>query len=405
MNRFIKKLIFLNMLFLIETLNGYFLIEKKSEKKLYIKSKYNFKLRSFYNYKTTQETISSIDKLVHGKFGNTLKYFLKNNVKNNDLLIVNDKKLKIEINKKLGKNFCKYLNFNNEFREIKEYFENILNKKSTFINKDKLLLLSHCIYSKKIKFSGSKIDIMIIHAIKLLEEIEKEINFYSLKLKEWYSWHFPELCDLITDSLLLAKLISKFELRKFVNTIDLNRLVDKETENKIKNLADTSLGSDFSKNDLDIILSLSSQIISLDSFKNNLKNYLKNRMYTIAPNLTSIIGEKIGAKLIAHAGSLICLSKYPASTIQIFGAEKAMFRAKREKLATPKFGIIYSSHLINEAAAKNKGKISRMISGKIALSVRVDALRETKQGGSLGLKNRLKIEKRLKQLESFTNKQ
>nr|UXY87856.1 SAR DNA-binding protein-1 [Cryptomonas curvata] len=392
------------MLFLLENLNGYILVEKKSESKINNNLNHFLKLRSFYSYKTTQETISSINKLINGKFTKTLKYFLKNNIKNNESLMVSDKKLKFAINKKLGKNFCKFLGFTDEFREIKQYFQNILNKNATSNNQNKLLLLSHCIYSKKIKFSGSKLDIMIIHAIKLLEEIEKEINFYSVKLKEWYSWHFPELCNLISDNLLLAKLICKIELRNHVKTIDISNIVDKETEHKIKNLADTSLGSDFSKNDLDIVLGLSSQIISLDIFKENIKNYLKSRMYTIAPNLTAIVGEKIGAKLIAHTGSLINFSKYPASTIQIFGAEKAMFRAKREKFATPKFGIIYSCHLINEAALKNKGKIGRMISGKIALSVRVDALRETKQGGSLGLKNRIKIEKRLRQLESYTKK-
>jgi nucleolar protein 58 len=392
------------MLFLLENPNGYFLIEKKIKDKHHNKFKSFFKLRSFYRYKTTQETISSVNKLVCGKLCKTLKFFLKNNLKDNDILIVNDKKLKVAINKKIRKNFCRYLDFNIEFREIKEFFQKILNKNKNLINKNRLLLLSHSIYSKKIKFSGSKIDIMVVHAIKLLDELDKEINFYTLKLKDWYSWHFPELCNFISENLLLAKLICKFEQRKHVKIIDLSSIVDKETENKIKILADTSLGCDFSKNDLDIVLSLSKQIISLDLFREILKNYLKSRMFTIAPNLTSLIGEKIGAKLIAHVGSLINLSKYPASTIQIFGAEKAMFRAKREKLATPKFGIIYSSQLINEAGIKNKGKVGRMISGKIALLVRVDALREIKQGGSLGLKYKMKIEKRLRQLESYTNK-
>jgi nucleolar protein 58 len=392
------------MLFLLENLNGYALIDKDIENKNYNAPQVIFKIRSFYNFKSNQERINSIDKLIRGKFTKNLQNFLKNNVEQDDLLIVNDIKLKISINNKLGKNFCNFLGNNDNFRDIKEYFLKISEKNIEYINKDKLLLSSHSIYSKKIKFSGSKLDTMIVHGIKILEEIEKEINFYSLKLKEWYNWHFPELCLLISDNLLLAKLICKFELRKHLKTTDITDIVNTDYANKIKEIADTSLGSELSNDDLESILSLSTQIISLDNFKENIKNYLKSRMYTIAPNLTAIIGERIGAKLIAHAGSLINLSKYPASTIQIFGAEKAMFRAKRDRLATPKFGIIYNSTIITSASSKNKGKMGRMISGKIALSVRVDALGESNQGGSLGLKNKIKIEKRLEQLESYLNK-
>ena len=392
------------MLFLLENLHGYTLVEKKLENKNNNKSKEFFKLRAIYNYKTTQETIKSIDKLIRGKFCKILYTFLKNNIKTKELLIVNDIKLKVAINKKLGKNFCNSLKFTDKLRDIKEYYEKILDTKVNANSKDKLLLVSHCIYGKKLKLSGSRLDTMIIHGIKILEEIEKEINFYSLKLKEWYSWHFPELFSLISDSLLIAKVISKIELRQHAKTTDLSSIIDIETENKIINLADTSLGSEFSNDDLDSILSLSNQIISLNIFKETIKNYLRCRMYTIAPNLTATVGERIGAKLIAHTGSLLNLSKYPASTIQIFGAEKAMFRAKRERLATPKFGIIYSCSLINSASTKHKGKISRMISGKIALSTRVDALGDSKQGGSLGLKNRIKVEKKLRQLESYLTK-
>lgn len=86
--------------------------------------------------------------------------------------------------------------------------------------------------------------------------------------------------------------------------------------------------------------------------------YLKNRMMAIAPNLTVLVGELVGARLIAHAGTLINLAKHPASTIQILGAEKALFRALKTKKDTPKYGLIYHATLVGQASTKMKGKVS-----------------------------------------------
>jgi nucleolar protein 58 len=97
-------------------------------------------------------------------------------------------------------------------------------------------------------------------------------------------------------------------------------------------------------------------------------------MNAIAPNLTILVGELVGARLIAHAGSLINLAKHPASTIQILGAEKALFRALKAKKATPKYGLIYHASLIGQTPLKKRGKVSRVLANKAALSCRVDAL-------------------------------
>lgn len=78
----------------------------------------------------------------------------------------------------------------------------------------------------------------------------------------------------------------------------------------------------------------------LTTLKSKQEVFLKERMTSVAPNLTALIGEKVGAKMIAQAGSLTNLAKYPASTIQILGAEKALFRALKTKSATPKYGLL-----------------------------------------------------------------
>merc|ERR1712100_8303 len=122
------------------------------------------------------------------------------------------------------------------------------------------------------------------------------------------------------------------------------------------------------------------------------------RMNAIAPNLTILVGELVGARLISHAGSLLNLAKQPASTVQILGAEKALFRALKTKKDTPKYGLIYHASLIGQAQPKHKGKISRVLAAKCALSVRVDALGDTSEA-TIGLEDRVKVEERLRQLE------
>merc|ERR1719297_553018 len=122
------------------------------------------------------------------------------------------------------------------------------------------------------------------------------------------------------------------------------------------------------------ILQLADQVIEITDYRAQLFEYLKNRMAAIAPNLTVMVGELVGARLIAHAGSLMNLAKQPASTIQILGAEKALFRALKTKHDTPKYGLIYHASLIGQTAPKYKGKISRVLAAKTALAVRVDAM-------------------------------
>ena len=118
----------------------------------------------------------------------------------------------------------------------------------------------------------------------------------------------------------------------------------------------------------------------------------------IAPNLTVMVGELVGARLIAHAGSLMNLAKQPASTVQILGAEKALFRALKTKHDTPKYGLIYHASLIGQTAPKNKGKISRVLAAKCALSIRVDALGESSEA-TVALESRATVEQRIRQLE------
>jgi nucleolar protein 58 len=185
-----------------------------------------------------------------------------------------------------------------------------------------------------------------------------------------------------------------------------------EIETAVKAAAEISMGTEISDEDLEATGSLAEQVVDLTEHRQNLSNYLASRMQALAPNLTALVGDLVGARLIAHAGSLMNLAKSPGSTIQILGAEKALFRALKTKHDTPKYGLIYHASLIGQATGKNKGKIARMLAAKSALGLRVDALstwgissQDTskepteEEKSQIGRDARVGIERRLRALE------
>merc|ERR1711942_289041 len=107
-----------------------------------------------------------------------------------------------------------------------------------------------------------------------------------------------------------------------------------------------------------------SRVIGLTDYRKELSSYLQEKMASVAPNLATLIGDTVGARLISLAGSLTSLAKYPASTVQILGAEKALFRALKTRSNTPKYGLLYHSTFIGKAATANKGRISRYLANK-----------------------------------------
>ena len=273
-------------------------------------------------------------------------------------------------------------------------------------NIDRMSLgLSHSMSRHKLKFSADKIDSMIIQAIKLLDDMDKELNVYAMRTKEWYGWHFPEMAKILNDNLAYARVVLHVGMRTSMSGSDLSEILPEEMEAALKAAAEISMGTEITDEDLDNIKLLADQVITYTEYRAQLSSYLESRMRAIAPNLTALVGYLVGARLIAHAGSLINLAKSPGSTIQILGAEKALFRALKTKHDTPKYGLIYHSSLIGQATGRNKGKIARMLSAKAALGLRVDALgnddeeADDEERAMLGLTNRIKLENHLRKLE------
>lgn len=196
-----------------------------------------------------------------------------------------------------------------------------------------------------------------------------------MRVKEWYSWHFPELAKIVSDNHVFVQLVALIGDRA-TSTASLEEIEaiigDGELAERVVETAQNSMGQEISEFDIQCLKDLCTKTLRMFEFRKEIQGYLKDRMEIVAPNLTSLIGESIAAKLISHSGSLSTLSKYPASTIQILGAEKALFRALKQKTKTPKYGLLYNTTFIGRAIGKNKGKISRYLANKCAMAARLD---------------------------------
>lgn len=406
------------MLVLFETPAGYSLFKVSDEKKLSKtepkdihdkffstteKAQKALELVSFQPFEDTAQAVAATTSLMEGQVHSSLKSFLKKPLKK-DSLCVADKALASSV-----KDAIKNANVLHDaktaelFRGIRCHVQELLDETLPAQDYKAMQLgLSHSLGRYKLKFSSDKVDTMVIQAVGLLDELDKEINTYAMRVKEWYGWHFPELQGLVNDNAKYAKLVLECGIRSNYRTKDLSSILEEESEEAaVKEAAEISMGTEVADIDIVHMSSLANQVLSLTEYRAQLWEYLRNRMNAIAPNLTILVGELVGARLISHAGSLLNLAKQPASTVQILGAEKALFRALKTKHDTPKYGLIYHASLIGQAAPKNKGKVSRVLAAKAALAIRVDALSDdTTADTTIGFEGRAKVEARLRQLEN-----
>ncbi|XP_023771509.1 nucleolar protein 56 [Lactuca sativa] len=258
--------------------------------------------------------------------------------------------------------------------------------------------LGHSYSRAKVKFNVNRVDNMVIQAIFLLDTLDKDVNSFSMRVREWYSWHFPELVKIVNDNYLYAKLAKFIEDKSELSEDKLSGLVDilgdEDKAKEVVEAAKASMGQDLSPVDLINVKMFAQRVMELAEYRKKLYDYLVAKMGDIAPNLAALIGEVVGARLISHAGSLTNLAKCPSSTLQILGAEKALFRALKTKGNTPKYGLIFHSSFIGRASAKNKGRMARYLANKCSIASRIDCFSE-KSSTSFGDKLREQVEERL----------
>ncbi|CAN8269669.1 unnamed protein product [Cochlearia groenlandica] len=361
------------------------------------KAKKIVQLKAFDKFDNTSEALEAVAKLLEGTPGKGLRKFLKANCQG-ETLAVADSKLGNVIKEKL-KIDCVHNGAVMELlRGVRSQFTELITGLGDQDLAPMSLGLSHSLARFKLKFSSDKVDTMIIQAIGLLDDLDKELNTYAMRVREWYGWHFPELAKIIQDNILYAKSVKLMGDRINAAKLDFSEILAEDVEAELKEAAVISMGTEVNDLDLLNIRELCDQVLSLAQYRAQLYDYLKSRMNTIAPNLTALVGELVGARLISHGGSLLNLSKQPGSTVQILGAEKALFRALKTKHATPKYGLIYHASLVGQAAPKHKPKISRSLAAKAVLAIRCDALGDSPDN-TMGLENRAKLEARLRSLE------
>ena len=188
------------------------------------------------------------------------------------------------------------------------------------------------------------------------------------------------LVFIMTPMLLFSRVVKLVKNRKELNQDKFEKLeeilMDSARAQAVIDASKSSMGMDISPVDLLNIDTFASRVIGLTDYRKELAAYLQSKMGLVAPNLATLIGDVVGARLISHAGSLTNLAKAPASTVQILGAEKALFRALKTRGNTPKYGLIFHSSFIGRAGAKNKGRISRYLANKCSIASRIDAFSE-----------------------------
>jgi len=357
----------------------------------------------FHKFKDTKDAMEACTELTEGTLGKSLKKFLKKNIVDAgiaDSLAVLDKPLGVNINKKLG---IEVAVLNDSVKEIMRGIRMHLTSLVEGLDDEQVkamsLGLAHTLSRFKLKFSPDKVDVMIMQAVGLLDDLDKELNNFAMRLREWYGWHFPEMGKIVTDNLAYAKVVRLMGFKTRCKDTDFSKVaVPEDIANEVKAAAETSMGTEITDEDLTNINTLAERVVELTEYRASLAEYLKLRMNAIAPNLTYMVGELVGARLISQAGSLMNLAKHPSSTVQILGAEKALFRALKSKKATPKYGLIYHASLVGQSAPALKGKISRVLAAKLSLCCRVDALGDQTEP-TLGKEYKEYVEKRLATLE------
>ena len=315
-----------------------------------------------------------------------------------DEFVFDNKKLQILTSKELGCN-TSFESHSLEFKNFRFNLEDQLKRVGIHKTRKEILSIFKKVevqlIKKRISQAGARGDVEIIQIIETLEILKKSISLFSSRLREWYGLHFPELTDkLIEDNVIIAKMVSILGSRD-------NFTYDKITQNfsfkegrikTLQKLASQSMGADIN---LNIIKNYANQILSLDEFRQELEEYLDSLMEQVAPNLNALVGGLVGAKLIAKAGSLKDLAYMPASRIQLLGAEKALYRFLKTGEKRPKHGLIFQWNLIRGSKAYHRGKISRVVSGKIGIATKVDFFKGEFIGDTLARE----IEEKIKEIE------
>jgi nucleolar protein 56 len=246
--------------------------------------------------------------------------------------------------------------------------------------------------SSRVKEASEKLDLHIIQSINALDELDKIINTVGARMREWYGLHFPELDNLVSSLGVYAEIVSRAGLREniIVEILQSIGLQDKKVE-VILDAAKRSKGGDMTPENLAIVKRLADEVIAQSDLRRVLADHIEAAMETVAPNVKELLTAAVGARIISKAGSLARLARLPASTIQILGAEKALFRALKTGARPPKHGLLFQHPLIHSAPKWQRGKIARAVASKVAIAARIDYYRHNGKDSTIYGKLKIRI--------------
>lgn len=247
----------------------------------------------------------------------------------------------------------------------------------------------------RVKSAVEKRDLAVGQAIQTLDDVDKVANLFMSHIREWYGIHFPELDRLLEKHETYAHLVMVLGNRQNFKVENLGKQeIPEDKAQQIADAAESSMGADIAEADLEQIQGLSNAVNNLYHLRQSMEHYLDTSMEEVAPNVKALVGSLLGARLIALAGGLTNLARKPSSTIQVLGAEKALFRSLKTGTRPPKHGLIFQDTLLHEAKRWQRGKIARALAGKLAIAARADAY------GGRRISDELKsdLEKRIKEI-------
>lgn len=226
---------------------------------------------------------------------------------------------------------------------------------------------------ERIREAAAHPDLQIVQSINAVDELDKISNIMATRVREWYGLHFPELDGLVQDPMAYCRIVQDLGLRQNFTSERLAATGFSEAKvNAIVEASSRSKGGELREEDVEALQLLAREAVSTGKLRDRMLRHVERNMAKLCPNLTAMAGAGIGARLIARAGSLKRLSEMPASTVQVLGAEKALFRALRTGGRPPKHGIIFQHPLVHSAPLWQRGKIARLLGSKLALAARTD---------------------------------
>lgn len=256
------------------------------------------------------------------------------------------------------------------------------------------------IVAEELKEAVARRDMMIVHAVHVLEDLDKQVNMFYTRCREWYGLHFPELADLVDDLEDYMRIVAELGSRRNFDEEKLAKIVGSKKAEEIMKKAESSVGADLSPEDEEQVRGIAREGLRLIKLRREQERYIEELMSAEAPNISATAGPILGAKLISMAGGLEKLARLPASTIQVLGAEKALFRFFRTGRGAPKHGILFQSPLVHGSPKHLRGKIARALAAAIAIAAKIDYFTRVDRGAEL----REKLEKRLQEIREKCKK-